>query len=144
MANPPAAVMRAGTAVNMAVYRATKGRVWGRMSGLPVLLLTVPGRKSGKPHTTPVCYLEEGGGWAVTGSAGGADRDPQWFQNLRAAGAASVEIGGRRERVTVRLTSGEERDRIWRRFVDEGKTFGGYEQKTDRVIPVAVLTPTAA
>lgn len=140
MATPSATVFRIATALNVAVYRASKGRLMGRAAGLPVLLLTVPGRKTGQPHTTPVCYLE-GGGWAVTGSAGGADADPQWFRNLRAAGAATVEVGGTRRQVSARVTSGEERDRLWQRFVTEGKTFGGYQQKTGRVIPVAVLTP---
>lgn len=134
-------VTRAGANVHAALYRRFSSPRIRRIAGLPILLLTVRGRRSGKEITTPVCYLDVEGGYAVTGSAGGSDQEPQWFRNLRAAGEASVEIGRERKRVSVRVLRGAERDDVWQRFVTEGTTFEGYEHKTDRVIPVALLTP---
>ncbi|KGN37037.1 nitroreductase/quinone reductase family protein [Knoellia subterranea] len=127
--------------VHSALYRRFDTPKLRTIAGLPILLLTVRGRRSGKDLTSPVCYLEHAGGYAVTGSAGGADAEPQWFRNLRAADTAMVEIGERRLPVTVRILEGEERDALWHRFVTEGTTFAGYEKKTERVIPVALLTP---
>lgn len=132
---------RAGATVHAALYRRFSSPRIRRIAGLPILLLTVKGRRSGKELTTPVCYLEVEGGYAVSGSAGGSDQEPQWFRNLRAAGDASVEVGSERRRVSVRVLQGAERDDVWQRFVSEGTTFDGYQHKTGRVIPVALLTP---
>lgn len=134
-------VTRAGANLHAALYRRSSSPKIRRIAGLPILLLTVKGRRSGKELTTPVCYLEVEGGYAVTGSAGGSDDEPQWFRNLRAAGEASVEVGEERKQVSVRVLAGAERDAVWHRFVTEGTTFEGYEKKTDRRIPVALLTP---
>lgn len=133
---------RAGADVHSALYRRFSSPRLRRVAGLPVLLLTVRGRRSGKELTTPVCYLETDGGYAVAGSAGGSDSEPQWFRNLRAAQEAVVEVGDHRTGVRVRIAAPAERDALWQRFLTEGTTFEGYEQKTDRLIPVAVLTPT--
>lgn len=135
-------VIRAGANVHAVLYRRVSAPAFRRMAGLPVLLLTVRGRKSGREITTPVCYIESGGGYALTGSAGGSDDEPQWFRNLRAASTATVEVGDSRREVSVRILDGEERDSLWQRFLTEGTTFAGYEEKTERRIPVALLTPT--
>ncbi|HEY6594075.1 MAG TPA: nitroreductase/quinone reductase family protein, partial [Asanoa sp.] len=119
------------------------GRIGGTArGGTRVLLLTVPGRKSGTPHTTPVSYFEDEGRYVVTGTAGGSKQDPQWFRNLRAASRAHVELGPRRLDVDVHVASGAERDRLWREIVlARASSFATYEDKSGRVIPVAVLTP---
>ena len=135
--------MRAGGAVHLRVYRASGGRLLGRTSGLPVLLLTVPGRTTGTPHTTPLVYLDSGGRYVVTGSAAGSPVEPQWFRNLRKASTASVELGRERHEVAVRILSGAERDRLWRDIVvAQRPNFARYEQKTTRTMPIAHLTPT--
>lgn len=61
------------------VYRRTKGRVGGSAKGVPVLLITVPGRKTGVPRSVPVAFFEHGDGYLVAGSAGGGKADPQWI-----------------------------------------------------------------
>lgn len=134
-------VARAATSLHAALYRRSSSPRLRRTAGLPILLLTVRGRKSGKEITTPVCYIESDGGYAVAGSANGADGDPQWFRNLRAMSETTIEVGDTQHRVSVRILKGEERDALWQRFVTEGTTFQGYEDKTDRRIPVALLTP---
>jgi hypothetical protein len=85
--------MRAGNGLAVLLYRRSNGRIGGAArGGTRVLLLTVPGRKSGTPHTTPVSYFEDEGGYVVAGTAAGRKQDPQWFRNLRAASRAHVEL----------------------------------------------------
>jgi deazaflavin-dependent oxidoreductase (nitroreductase family) len=100
-------LMRAGNGLAVFLYRRSNGRLGGSArGGTPVLLLTVPGRKTGTPHTTPVSYFEDEGGYVVTGTAGGTKQDPQWFRNLRAASRAHVELGPRHLDVDVHVASG--------------------------------------
>lgn len=136
-------LMRAGNRLAVFLYRRSNGRLGGTArGGARVLLLTVPGRKSGIPHTAPVSYFEDKGGYVVTGTAGGSKQDPQWFRNLRAASRAQVELGSRHLDVEVHVASGAERDRLWREVVvARVPSFAAYEDKSGRVIPVAVLTP---
>jgi len=135
--------MRLGGKANVAVYRRTGGRVGGKAAGgTPVLLLTAAGRKTGRPHTTPVGWFEHDGGWLVVGSGGGMAVEPQWFRNLRRASTASVELGRERHRVAVRVLRGEERNRLWRDVVvTQSPNFAKYEDRTTRTIPIAHLTP---
>jgi deazaflavin-dependent oxidoreductase (nitroreductase family) len=136
-------LMRAGNSLAVFLYRRSNGRIGGTArGGTPVLLLTVLGRKTGTPHTTPVSYFEDQGGYVVTGTAGGTKQDPQWFHNLRAGSRAHVELGPRHVDVDVHVASGAERDRLWREVVlARAPTFATYEDKSGRMIPVAVLTP---
>lgn len=132
---------RMGNSIGVWLYRRSRGRVGGSIPGAgKVLLLTVPGRKTGTPHTTAVSYLERGDGYLVVGSNGGKPSDPQWFRNLRAAETASVEIGagGPEEVHPVELT-GAQRDEAWAEVVAAAPRFSTYETKTDRTIPVALL-----
>jgi F420H(2)-dependent quinone reductase len=134
-------VMRAVVAVHTRVYRATGGRLWGRASGMPVLLLTVAGRRTGKLHTTPVVYLDSGGRYVVSGTAAGSRTEPQWFRNLRHAERAVVQVGPRQVRVTVAIAAPAERDILWEQLVARAPSFAGYQTRTDREMPMAVLTP---
>ena len=136
-------LMRAGSRLAVRLYRWSGGRIGGRaVGGTPVLLLTVPGRKSGQPRTTAVGYFEHAGGYVVVGSAGGSHADPQWFKNLRAAPEAEVRIGTRTLRARTRELHGEERDAVWRDVVlTRTPAFGRYEEKTHRPMPLALLTP---
>lgn len=135
------AVWRAVTALNVWLYRVSKGRVMGRVRGVPVLLLTVRGRRSGVEHTTPVSYLEHEGGYVVTGSAGGQPAEPQWFRNLRRAEHAVIEVGPRRMEVTVRVAGPEQHKILWDRLIARAPFFAKYQSKLEREIPMAVLTP---
>jgi deazaflavin-dependent oxidoreductase (nitroreductase family) len=135
------AVMRAAGAVHTRLYRASGGRLGGRVRGMPVLLLTVAGRRTGQPHTTPLAYLDSGGRYVVTGSAGGAPAEPQWFRNLRTAERAVVDVGSQRLRVSVAIAAPEERKMLWEQLIARAPFFADYATKADREIPMAVLTP---
>jgi len=136
-------VMRTGNRLGVTLYRRSGGRIGGKGGGgVPVLLLTVAGRRTGQPRTTPVGYFEHEGGYLVVGSASGLPQDPQWFKNLRKASRASVQIGRVEQEVSVRVLPREERDRLWQTVVlARILRFAKYETKTTRTIPLALLTP---
>ena len=129
--------------IHGAVYRATGGKVGGRMGKAPVLLLTTTGRKTGKPRTTPLLYARAGDGYIVIASKGGADHDPLWYRNLQATPRADVQVGRRKQAVQARTAEGEERERSWRALTDLYPGYDGYQEKTSRTIPVVLLEPTA-
>ena len=137
------AFMLAGRALSKGVYRASGGRVMGKVRGMPVLLITVAGRKTGDPHTTPVSYFEDDGQFVVTGSGSGSAKEPQWFKNLRRANEAEVQVGSQRLSVTVAVAQGAERDLLWQRLLVRAPFFADYQKKVERQIPMAVLTPKA-
>ena len=120
------------------LYRRSSGRVMGRDK---VLVITVAGRRTGLPRSTPVRYLQVPEGLLVWGSASGAPRDPDWFRNLRAAGAAEVQLGSERRRVRARELRDGERDRVWQDVVlTRVPGVQRYARKAGRTIPVALLT----
>ena len=137
----PKILIRAGRALNNGLYRATGGRLMGTVRGMPVLLLTVRGRKTGARHTTPVLYLEDDGNYLVTGSAGGSAKEPQWFQNLRRADEAEIEVGRRRLGVSVTVADRAQHEILWQKLLLHAPFFADYQAKVERQIPMAVLTP---
>ena len=137
----PKILVRAGRALSNGLYRATGGRLMGTVRGMPVLLLTVRGRKSGAKHTIPVLYLEDDGNYLVTGSGAGSAKEPQWFQNLRRADEAEIEVGRRRLGVRVAVADGAQREVLWQKLLVRAPFFADYQAKVERQIPMAVLTP---
>ena len=127
--------------LNVPVYRATRGRLMGRIGRAPVLLLTTTGRKSGEQRTAPVVYLADGERYVVIGSNAGNSRPPAWALNLRADPAAEVEVRGDRRRVRARVAEGEERADLWRRMNEQYGGFDDYRSRTARDIRVFVLEP---
>lgn len=121
------------------VYRASGGRVLGRVAGMPVLLLTTTGRRTGTARTTPLTYFRDGDDLLVVGSNGGEERAPGWLLNLRAHPEATVTIGRERHEVTARTAGAEERARLWPAIVATYPGYAAYERRTTRPIPVVVL-----
>ncbi|WP_374967748.1 nitroreductase/quinone reductase family protein [Terrabacter sp. BE26] len=134
-----------GNRVAVWLYRRTAGRVGGTArQGTKVLLLTVPGRHTGNPHTVPVGYVERDGAYYVAASAGGRPSEPQWIRNLRASPTAAVQVGPTRRTASVEVLRGAERDAAWNDvIVATLPFFADYERKAGRTIAVARLTPTA-
>lgn len=129
------------TAAHIALYKATGGRVGGHIGKMPVLLLTTTGRKSGKPRTKPLGYVKDGDDYLLAASNAGNDFFPSWWLNLKANPVAEIQVGSQRLAVNARKASPEERERMFPRFVAVFKGYAGYEKKTDREIPVVILTP---
>jgi deazaflavin-dependent oxidoreductase (nitroreductase family) len=137
-------VMKTLTATHNGIYRASDGRIGARMNGMPVLLLTSKGRKSGKARTTPLLYVRSAEDLVVVASNGGSDYIPAWWLNLRADADAHVELGRRHIPVTARKASPEERARLWPEFVALFSGYAKYEQRTAREIPVVILEPRSS
>jgi deazaflavin-dependent oxidoreductase (nitroreductase family) len=126
---------------HLAVHRVTKGRVLGSVAGMPVLLLTTTGRRSGKARTTPLTFFRDGTDLVVIGSNGGADRPPGWSLNLQHTPRAVVEIGSDKLVVTARPASGQQRERLWVVITATYAGYARYQERTTRRIPVVLLTP---
>lgn len=129
--------------LHVALFRLTRGRVGGRIgNGLPVLLLTTTGRKSGKARTTPLLYVEDGGRYVIVASVGGAPKHPAWYLNLQADPSATIEVGGRSLAVRAETAEEpEERARLWQALTQMYPTYDAYQARTSRIIPVVALTP---
>lgn len=121
------------------IYRWTKGRVGGTMMGMPVLLLTTTGRRSGRSRTRALMYLPRGESYVVIASYLGEPQHPAWWLNLKTNPKAEIEVGGRRLAVVAREAQGEERERLWEEIVRTQGDYGEYQRRTDRRIPVVVL-----
>jgi deazaflavin-dependent oxidoreductase (nitroreductase family) len=122
-------------------FHANEGRVGGMFEGLPVLLLHHTGAKSGKSRVNPLAYQSDGGRYVVFASKAGAPTNPHWYHNLRAHPNVTIEVGTETMDVIASEATGEERERLFRTQAERVPQFGEYEEKTDRVIPVIVLTP---
>ena len=135
-------LIRAASAANTWVYRLSGGRIGGRFrQGAPVLLLTTTGRKSGRPRTAPLLYLEDGENLVVVASKGGMSQHPVWYLNLEANPDVEVEIGTSRRRLRARRASDEEKAKLWPRLVAMYRDYDDYQARTDRSIPVVILGP---
>lgn len=122
------------------VYERSGGRI-GAWLGLPTLLLTVVGRKSGKRYSTPLVYFQDGDNYVVVGSDGAARRDPQWWKNLAMNPEGSIRVGRRQLDIEAHLAKGEERARLWEHGKKVNPMWSRYQERTERELPVVVLTP---
>jgi len=126
---------------HLSLFRASGGRVLSRVGPLPVLLISVRGRRSGVARDVLLNYMRDGQRYVVFASHAGEDRDPPWWLNLREAGEAQVLVDGRRFRVRAREAQGVDRDRLWLEAKRRDDAFVEYEKRTVRHIAVVVLEP---
>jgi deazaflavin-dependent oxidoreductase (nitroreductase family) len=122
-------------------FRANKGKVGGNFEGAPLLLLHSTGGRSGEPRITPMMYLPDGGRYLVFASKAGSDSNPAWYHNLLAHPEAQIEVGDDTIAVEAVELRGDERDAYFAEQARRYPGFAGYQQKTDRIIPVVALTP---
>ncbi|EMF01186.1 nitroreductase family deazaflavin-dependent oxidoreductase [Streptomyces mobaraensis NBRC 13819 = DSM 40847] len=117
-------------------YESSGGTEGTTLRGMPVVVLTTRGAKSGKLRKTPLMRVEHEGRYAVVASQGGAPKHPVWYHNLKADPRAELQDGPLRQDMTAREVTGEEKARWWERAV---AAYPDYQKKTDREIPVFVL-----
>jgi len=133
---------RVGNRIGVGLYRRLDGRLSSGSKNVHVLLITTPGRRTGVPRSTCVRYLETDEGLLVWGTGSGSRQDPDWFQNLRAAGCATVQVRADRFDVRARELEGAERDAVWQGTVlADAPEVEKYARRAGRTIPVAVLVP---
>ncbi|GAA2590655.1 F420H(2)-dependent quinone reductase [Dactylosporangium fulvum] len=125
------------------LFERTDGAEGNTMRGKPIILLTSLGARTGKLRKTPLMRVEHDGEYAVVASRGGAPTHPVWYHNLVANPLVELQDGPVRKDYTVREVSGEERAEWWKRATAAWPDYDEYQTKTDRTIPVFVLTPVA-
>ncbi len=127
--------------VQIAVFRWTNGRSMSSMRGMPLLLLTTVGRKTGRPRTTPLMYIRDGDDYVITASNGGNDKHPAWFYNLQASSQVQIEVPSQRFQVSASVVTPAERERLWPQLVAQAPFFDNYQKGTTRLIPMIRLRP---
>jgi deazaflavin-dependent oxidoreductase (nitroreductase family) len=125
-----------------AIYRATNGVIGHRIPGFaPSLLLDHVGAKSGTRRTSPLVYTLDGENLVLVASKGGYPKNPGWFYNLLANPDTTVQVGARRRDVHARVAEPQERERLWPMVVHTYSGYEGYQQRTQREIPLVILEP---
>jgi deazaflavin-dependent oxidoreductase (nitroreductase family) len=125
-------------------FRANGGKAGGMFEGMPLLLLHNVGAKSGREFVTPLVYLADGEDHVIFASKGGAPNNPGWYHNLKAAPNVSIEVGTEKFDVVATEATGAERDRLYGIQAAQQPQFADYAQKTERQIPVIVLSKRSA
>lgn len=122
-------------------FRANHGVVGGPFAGAPMILVTHKGAKSGIERTSPLVYTQDGDRVVIIASMGGAPTHPAWFHNIKANPQVRIEVGDESYTANAEiLTEGAERQRLFDQQAALMPNFKEYQEKTDRVIPVIVLT----
>jgi deazaflavin-dependent oxidoreductase (nitroreductase family) len=122
-------------------FRANDGKVGGMFAAMPIVLVHHKGAKSGIDRVNPLAYLEDDGRYVVFASKGGAPDHPAWYHNLVMHPNTKIEVGTETIEVVASEAHGDERHRLYRAVTEALPQFGEYAEKTDRTIPVMVLTP---
>ena len=128
--------------LHVVLYRATGGLVGHHFPFTPpMLLLDHVGAKSGTPRTTPLAYMTDGQNLVLVASKGGYAKNPAWFHNLVANPEVTVQVGSKRRDVRARVANADERRRLWPKVVEVYGGYAGYQQRTQREIPLVILEP---
>ena len=122
-------------------YEATGGAESNTLRGKPIVVVTSVGAKTGKLRKTPLMRVEHEGEYAVVASEGGAPEHPGWYWNLKQNPHVELQDGPVKRDYTAREVEGEERAEWWQRAVAAWPSYEEYQHRTDRQIPVFVLTP---
>ncbi|WP_432543117.1 nitroreductase family deazaflavin-dependent oxidoreductase [Kineococcus sp. SYSU DK002] len=125
-------------------YESSGGTEGTELRGMPVVVLTTKGAKSGKLRKQALMRVEHEGDYAVVASLGGAPKHPVWYYNVKAHPLVELQDGPVKRDYTAREVTGEEREQWWERAVAAYPDYADYQLKTDRVIPVFVLEAAAA
>jgi deazaflavin-dependent oxidoreductase (nitroreductase family) len=121
-------------------FRANEGKVGGPFEGANIVLIHTIGAKSGQERVNPLAYLPDGDRIIIVASAGGADKHPAWYHNIKANPDITVEVGTEKyDATTEPIDSGPERDSIYARVVEMAPGFAEYAANTTRVIPVVAV-----
>jgi deazaflavin-dependent oxidoreductase (nitroreductase family) len=126
---------------NAELYMSSGGTAGTELKGKPVILLTTVGAKTGKLRKTPLMRVEYDGHYAVVASLGGAPKNPVWYHNIVAHPRVELQDGTQMGEYEAREVSGDEKATWWERAVAVWPDYADYQRKTDREIPVFVLTP---
>src|SRR5437870_13797393 len=142
LAMPSDAIFKLGNGVHRAVFRATNGRVFGKFFGMPVVMLTTTGRKTGKARTSMLTApVVDGDKVVLVASKGGDPKHPMWLLNLKANPDVEATFDGKKRKMRAHVATPEEKERLWPQVVASYKGYGQYQTKTTRDIPLVILEP---
>lgn len=125
--------------LHLKIYLWSKGRIGNVIRGLPILVLTTKGRKSGLTRQNALMYLPYGKDFVVIASNLGDEKHPAWWINLKAEPTASVQIADSNYAIHAREADGEEREKLWQAIAEKNSDYGQYRTWTSRRIPVVIL-----
>ena len=128
---------------NAEKYMESGGTEGTELQGKPVILLTTIGAKTGKIRKTPLMRVEHAGEYAIVASLGGAPKHPVWYHNIKAHPRVELQDGPVTKDYEAREVFGDEKSVWWERAVEAWPDYANYQKKTDRQIPVFVLTPVS-
>ena len=124
-------------------YQETNGEIGYLWNGVPTLLLTTTGRRTGEPRTTPLIFAHDGERYLVVASQGGAPTHPQWYLNLLETPEVKVQVLSEQFSATARAATADEKPRLWMLVTETWPNYDVYQSRTDRNIPVVTLQPIA-
>jgi deazaflavin-dependent oxidoreductase (nitroreductase family) len=122
-------------------YQETDGDVGYIWNGATTLLLTTTGRTTGQPRTTPLIFARDGDDYLVVASMGGAPQHPNWYKNLTVKADAQIQVRGEHLDVRASTATEDEKPRLWEIVTAQWPNYDVYQTRTEREIPVVVLTP---
>jgi deazaflavin-dependent oxidoreductase (nitroreductase family) len=128
-------------AKHIAEYVETDGEKGHRWQGVPTLLLTTRGRKSGKLRRSALIYGRDGERYVIVASIGGAPKNPSWYLNLTAHPTVTVQVGADKFTAQARTATAAEKPRLWAMMAEIFPQYTAYQAKTERDIPVVILEP---
>lgn len=135
-------ILRRLMGIHTQAYRLTGGVIGHRFPGSPpMLLLDHFGARSGIKRTIPLVYVKDGKDVVLVASKGGHPKNPAWYHNLRANPETTVQIGSERRLVRARVAGPDERKRLWPKAVATYSGYRGYQERTEREIPLVILEP---
>jgi len=135
-------VIKVMSAVNTWAFRVSGGKLGAHFpGGAPILLLTTIGRRSGEARVAPLLYLKEGNDYVIVASKGGMSHHPAWYLNLKTHPEVDVEVGREKLRMVARPASAAEKAHLWPKLVAMYPSYDDYQSRTERQIPVVILSP---
>jgi len=134
------AFYKVGTGIHRAVFHASKGRIFGKAFGMPLIELVTTGRRSGKERSTMLAVpITNGGRLVLVASFGGDERHPVWYLNLQANPEVRATTAGSTRTMIARIATEEERAELWPRITSVFEGYARYQKRTERPIPVVIL-----
>jgi deazaflavin-dependent oxidoreductase (nitroreductase family) len=125
------------------VYRESNGEKGYLWNGVPILLLTTKGRRSGEPRTIPIIFTQVGDNYVIIASRAGSPTHPSWYLNISQDPAVTVQVKSDTFPARARTAECAEREQLWAEAVKTWPNYDIYQSRTTRTIPVVVLERTA-
>ena len=133
---PPRWILKAFTKVNVFVYKLSGGRLMNKLEGMPIVLVTMKGAKSGRTITIPLMYVPHANGFILVASQGGAPKHPAWYHNLVKNPKVEITHDGRTQKLTARRVDEKEKAALWPTCIEYYPPYEQYQKRTERRIPV--------